>query len=106
MAPCLLSQGTDMQNYRVDGGVLRLGQGAIVGLSDEQAASRINRLEKIGGGMYRLREVLEFKSGETIKVALDDIPKCFRGIAVSLDPPAEASFDAPVRMKKPAKATT
>jgi hypothetical protein len=89
--------GADMQNYRVDGGILCLGQGAVVGLSDEQAAPRMNRMEKIGDGMYRLREVLEFKSGETIKVALDDIPKCFRGIAVSLD--------APVKMKKPAKAT-
>lgn len=94
-----------MQNYRVDGGVLRLGQGAIVGLTDDQAAPRMNRLEKIGGGKYRLREVLEFKSGETIKVAFDDIPKCFRSIAVCLDPPAEAASDVPVRMKKSAKAT-
>jgi len=94
-----------MQNYRVDGGVLRLGQGAVVGLSDDQAAPRMNRMEKIGAGKYRLREVLEFKSGETIKVAFDDIPKCFRSIAVCVDPPAEAQSDAPVRVKKPAKAT-
>ena len=95
-----------MQNYRVDGGVLSLGQGTVVGLSDEQASPRMSRMENIGGGIYRLREVMEFKNGETIKVAIDDIPKCFRGITVCMDPPAEASSDAPVRMKKSAKAAT
>jgi hypothetical protein len=89
-----------MQNYRVDGGTLRLGQGAVVGLTDQQAAPRLSRMDKVSEGVYRLREVLEFKSGETIKVGLDDIPKHLRAIAVCLD----AAPEAPAKPRKPAKA--
>ena len=89
-----------MQNYRVEGGTLRLGQGAVVGLTGEQAAPRLHRMDKVSDGVYRLREALEFKNGEKIKVALDDIPKHVRAIAVCLDPAPEA----PAKPKKPAKA--
>ena len=89
-----------MKNYKVEGGTLRLGQGAIVGLTDEQAAPRLHRMSKVSAGVYRLDEVLEFKNGEKIKVALDDIPKHARSIAVCLD---QASEDV-ATPKKRAKA--
>ena len=89
-----------MQNYRVDGGTLQIGQGAVIGLTEEQAEPRLKRLDKMGEGIYRVRENVEFKSGETIKVGLDDIPKHLRAIVVCLD----ATPDAPTKPRKPAKA--
>lgn len=80
-----------MQNFRVEGGTLRLGQGAVVGLSDEQAKPRLHRMEQVSEGVYRLKEVLEFKNGERIKVALDDIPKHFRAIAICEDSATESA---------------
>jgi len=89
-----------MQNYRVDGGTLQIGQGAVIGLTEQQAEPRMKRLEKVGEGIYRVRENVEFKSGETIKVGLDDIPKHLRAIAVCLD----AAPEVPAKPRKPAKA--
>jgi len=89
-----------MQNYRVDGGTLQIGQGAVIGLTEQQAEPRMRRLEKVGEGIYRVRENVEFKSGETIKAGLDDIPKHLRAIAVCLD----AAPEVPAKPRKPAKA--
>jgi hypothetical protein len=92
-----------MQNYRVNGGVISLGPGAVVGLSDQQAARRLPRMERIGGGLFRLREALDFKNGETIKVDLKDIPKRFRAVAVCIDTPPATPAELPVRIRKAAK---
>lgn len=88
-----------MQRYRVEGGTLRIGQGAVVGLSEGQAGPRLSRMKKVGENLYRLSDVHEFKSGETIVVAYDDIPKHARGIVVCLDP----AGPSPARPRKQAK---
>lgn len=94
-----------MQNYRVDGGTLHIGQGAVIGLSDQQAEPRAKRIEKMGEGVYRVRENVEFKSGETIRVGLDDIPKHLRAISICLDPAPEApAGEAHAKPRKSAKA--
>lgn len=91
-----------MQSYRVNGGVISLDRGVVVGLSDHQAAARLSRMERIGDGLFRLRESLQFKAGETIRVDLKDIPKCFRMLAVRIETPA-APADTAVKSRKSAK---
>lgn len=88
-----------MQRYRVEGGTLRIGQGAVVGLTSEQANARQSRMKKVGDNLYCLSDVQEFKNGETIVISYDDIPKHARGFVVCLDP----ADPSPARPRKQAK---
>lgn len=80
-----------MNNVQVEGGTLTLGKGTVVGLTMAQAAPRLGRMERVGDGIYRLREVQEFKSGERLRVSLDDIPKHFRCRVKCLDSADESA---------------
>lgn len=50
------------------GALFEVGQGALVALTPEQVAPRRHRLEDVTDGVYRVRENLQFKGGEVLRV--------------------------------------
>lgn len=80
-----------MNKIRVTGGILHVGQGVVVGLSKEQASPRLAMMDALGDGLYKAKRVLEFKSGEEIGIAINDIVKNERHFAV------DAAMPVPVK---------
>ena len=60
-----------MQNYQTQN-TLRLPSGVVVGLTPEQAASRLHVLTQQADGVYIASTPLQFKAGEVI--GLDAVP--------------------------------
>lgn len=89
-----------LQTLKVVGATLRVGPGAVMRLSKKQAEARTGRLEKIGDDLFRARDGLEFKSGEVLGIALDDVPKHLHAFMETEGggPPVQASR-APVKAK-------
>lgn len=90
-----------LKQFRIDGAVLKVGEGVQLQLSKAQADSRRGRLEAIGADMYRATAQLEFKSGEVLGIALDDVIKAQRASLIDLDAPAVEA--AAVEARAPAK---
>jgi len=76
-----------MKLFKVDGGVLRVSPGTTLALTKAQISARSHALAKIAAedmpkGDARLdctaTQSLEFKSGEIVKIAAEDIAKPFR----------------------------
>lgn len=76
-----------MKKLRVDGGVLRVGQGTVLGLTNAQAGVRAHNLESMGDDFYKVRATVEFKSGEEIVIDLADVPKNLRQFVIDDDAP-------------------
>lgn len=79
-----------MFRYRVEGGPAAVGSGAIIGLSNDQTAARVHRVDVLekheGFNVVRAKEALEFKIGEVIR--LDRVDRYLEALLVSLDAPA------------------
>lgn len=56
-----------MTKYRTTGAVT-FGAGAVLGLSDSQAAARVASLVALGKGVYRAQQPVQFKAGEELAV--------------------------------------
>lgn len=76
-----------MKLFKVDGGVLRVSPGTTLALTKAQISARTHALAKIAAadmpkGEARLdceaTQALEFKAGEIVKIAAEDIAKPFR----------------------------
>lgn len=72
---------------------LPVAAGTIVQLDDAQAANRAHRIEPLGEGRYRLKELLQFKRGEVVGIE-GDLPRVHLE-CVQLD-------DAPISESGPA----
>jgi len=51
--------------------LVRIGSG-LIGLDENQAKDRLRKLEKVADGIYRIKELIEFKKGEKIKLENPD----------------------------------
>ena len=65
-----------MNKYKVNGAVFRINA-VELGLSKAQAGPRMRALTQTGEGTYRANGPVEFKSGEMIGIAPEDVPKNF-----------------------------
>lgn len=63
-----------MKHYRIVKFV-EISPGTVVALSPEQAGPRAHRLESLGDGRYRTKELMQFKAGERLGLAEYVIPK-------------------------------
>ncbi len=63
-------------------------EGAVLGLSRDQAYSRMHNLEKVRKGVYRVTSPVQFKSGEVLK--LDDPDKVTQARLECLEPGKDA----------------
>lgn len=64
-----------MQTVKISGGTLRVSAGTMIGLSDAKAKQRKGFVRAADDGLYETLVAQEFKSGETLAISLDDIPK-------------------------------
>lgn len=91
-----------MHKIRVTGGVMRIGSGTLLDLSADQALARAQALEKTADGKFKAMRPLEFKAGEVIGVAINDIGKNFRHMAVDAElRPVEAESVKAVKAVAP-----
>lgn len=95
-----------MNKIRVEGATLKVGAGTLLGLTRDQAMARFHRVQKTETeGVYKTREPQEFKAGEVLSIAIDDVPKHLRGNVVDLDAPigeaAPVAAAAPRRGRPP-----
>ncbi len=70
--------------------------GAVLGLTEKQAALRRHQLRKCGDGLYETTAIVNFKAGETI--AIDEAP---RHCADALDEVVAAGRSAASRAATP-----
>jgi hypothetical protein len=64
-----------MQNYEVTGSLVTFGLGAELKLSENQAEARISSLKKKKKDIYEVIHPVQFKRGERIGIASDNISK-------------------------------
>lgn len=82
-----------MNKIRVTGGILHVGQGVIVALTKEQASPRLTAVADMGNGLFKAQQVLQFKSGEVLGIAINDIVKNERHLAVDAAMPVPVKSD-------------
>jgi len=83
-----------MKQYRTTQ-TLAIGEGTVLRLDESQASVRANRLEPVGDGLYRAKELLQFKRGEVLGIE-GEIPKVHESCLEQVEPAVE---DA--ELKKP-----
>lgn len=74
-----------MRKIQVTGGILHVGLGVEVKLSEKQASLRSHALDKLQNGNYRAKQLLHFKAGEILSIDEVDIPKSMLGYVDFLD---------------------
>lgn len=78
-----------MYKVKVTGVGMKVGAGALLGLTVDQSTPRLHAIDKIGPGIFKARRPMDFKRGEEFMVgSIDDIPKGMRDLAVITDPDA------------------
>lgn len=80
--------------YRVESGPLRVGPGVILGLTDQQAAGRAHRLNRIDVG-FAPTDVVEFKAGEVVEIVSGDVGKAMLAGLIPLDADTPAEYVRP-----------
>lgn len=95
-----------IENIKVDGAVLKLGPGAMLALSEQQAAARAKNIKKIGDGVYEATGPMEFKSGEQLGVRLDDVPKHLLAFVEVAEGKSAAAAKAEAKQASKSKAKT
>jgi len=90
-----------MKTYRIVQ-LLAVGPGTEVLLTDAQAARRKHRLDMVGEGRYRTRDVLQFKAGEVVGLE-GDLPKAHLERVELLDDHVRAPASKPAGASKKEK---
>ncbi|MCR5859721.1 hypothetical protein [Mesorhizobium sp. J428] len=64
--------------FMVTGGTAEIGTDMALKLTPEQSAARAFAIEEIDKGLFRPKQVVQFKAGETVEIVdtdLDDMPR-------------------------------
>jgi ABC-type sugar transport system ATPase subunit len=97
-----------MKTYRMTK-VVPMAAGTVVRMNDAQAQDRKGRVEALGGGRYRLNELLAFKAGEVVGIE-GALPKVHQellepvggaGVEVEAKAEADVSVDRSPMIAKP-----
>lgn len=79
--------------------IFYVGAGTLVALSKEQVSPRRHRLEDVGEGLYRTKELMQFKAGERVGFVEFVVPKVHEDrvelIEAAGDEPVEPSAPSP-----------
>lgn len=84
-----------MKKMRIAGGILHVGQGVVLELDAAQVDARRSGLEVLPDSTFRATRPLQFKSGEVVGIALDNVIKAERHLVSDVDAPLVASSAKP-----------
>lgn len=81
-----------MRKYRIIK-MIEVSPGTVVVLTPEQAAPRQHRLESLGDGRYRTKDLLQFKAGEVVGLVEYVLPKVHEERVELIDEQAEGAVE-------------